>query len=578
MVILLSLTCVILVFGLLASQKELSTTKAQSEKFQNELLSSRATHSNLRKTIENLQAQIKKLQKWSQYVDAEAQAQEMITKARQTYNEIVEHGKKEIQTSQEQANEILTQAQNQRETIIKNAEQYGYQQIAQAKQYATGIVQQANEQLEKANGVFGDAVASRDQALLELNSYKAAISGIRRQIEGYGSEYLVSADSLIDWMAEEFGNTDVGKATKTLRSKIKNAITQNEAAECDYAENYRRDVAKRFVTDAFWGKVESVMAKVKKNNFGILQQEIQDSYYIINTNGQAFRNARITHDFLVDCVQQVKLMSALNELKEQQKEEQRAIKEKMREEEKAQKEIEKAMKDAAKKEAELQKEMEREQAIIRQAQEEMRRKMEAAGEEQRAALQAEFEAVQRKHQQDLEILNQKLSEAEAKNQRALSMAQQTRAGNVYIISNIGSFGENIYKIGMTRRLEPLDRVKELGDASVPFSFDVHAMIYSEDAPALETALHKKFALSQVNKVNHRKEFFCVSIADLRKELDSMGVETTWTMLAEAHEYYETKSIEKSFEEDPAAKFAWINRQFILSMQDTQSEEESEEDS
>lgn len=86
----------------------------------------------------------------------------------------------------------------------------------------------------------------------------------------------------------------------------------------------------------------------------------------------------------------------------------------------------------------------------------------------------------------IEELNKKLAEVEAKKERALSMAQQTRSGHVYIISNIGSFGENVYKIGMTRRLEPLDRIRELADASVPFLFDVHAMIlHSKDAPKLE---------------------------------------------------------------------------------------------
>ncbi len=86
------------------------------------------------------------------------------------------------------------------------------------------------------------------------------------------------------------------------------------------------------------------------------------------------------------------------------------------------------------------------------------------------------------------------------------MAQQTRSGHVYIISNIGSFGEDVYKIGMTRRLEPLDRVRELGDASVPFSFDVHAMIYSDDAPSLENHLHKVFNENRSIKLTHEKSF------------------------------------------------------------------------
>jgi hypothetical protein len=104
-------------------------------------------------------------------------------------------------------------------------------------------------------------------------------------------------------------------------------------------------------------------------------------------------------------------------------------------------------------------------------------------------------------------LNQRLLEAESKNQRALSMAQQIRSGHVYIVSNVGSFGEEVFKIGMTRRLEPLDRIRELGDASVPFELDIHAMIRSEDAPKLERMLHERFDDLRINKVNYKKEFF-----------------------------------------------------------------------
>ena len=85
--------------------------------------------------------------------------------------------------------------------------------------------------------------------------------------------------------------------------------------------------------------------------------------------------------------------------------------------------------------------------------------------------------------------------------------QNARAGYVYVISNIGAFGEGVFKIGMTRRLEPLDRVDELGDASVPFRFDVHALVFSDNAPALEAKLHSHFAVGRLNKVNGRKEFF-----------------------------------------------------------------------
>jgi hypothetical protein len=145
----------------------------------------------------------------------------------------------------------------------------------------------------------------------------------------------------------------------------------------------------------------------------------------------------------------------------------------------------------------------------------------------------------------------------------LSMAQQTKRGHVYVISNIGSFGENVYKIGMTRRRDPLDRVRELGDSSVPFDFDVHAMITSDDAPTLEKQLHKHFVLNQVNKVNHRKEFFRATIAEIREELEKLGLQAQWTLVAEATEYRETLAIEKLISSSAEKREAWINRQLLL---------------
>ncbi len=94
--------------------------------------------------------------------------------------------------------------------------------------------------------------------------------------------------------------------------------------------------------------------------------------------------------------------------------------------------------------------------------------------------------------------------------------KNAKAGYVYVISNLGAFGEGVFKIGMTRRLEPMDRVDELGDASVPFDFDVHALVFSENAPALEAKLHERFARTRLNKVNGRKEFFRADIVDIEE--------------------------------------------------------------
>lgn len=120
-----------------------------------------------------------------------------------------------------------------------------------------------------------------------------------------------------------------------------------------------------------------------------------------------------------------------------------------------------------------------------------------------------------------------LQRAEERRERAISMAQQTRCGYVYIISNIGSFGEGVFKIGLTRRIDPMDRVRELGDASVPFPFDVHTFIYSEDAPALEAALHRAFEDRKVNSANWRKEYFRVSLDEIRSEVERQGFFCEW---------------------------------------------------
>ena len=136
-------------------------------------------------------------------------------------------------------------------------------------------------------------------------------------------------------------------------------------------------------------------------------------------------------------------------------------------------------------------------------------------------------------------LEEQLAAAHEKTERAQAMAEKTKSGFVYVISNIGSFGEDVVKIGLTRRLDPLDRVKELGDASVPFLFDTHAMIYSEEAPALEAALHSEFDDRRINAANMRKEFFRVSIEEVEEAVQRLAPDAEFFKDTEAQEYRET---------------------------------------
>lgn len=137
-----------------------------------------------------------------------------------------------------------------------------------------------------------------------------------------------------------------------------------------------------------------------------------------------------------------------------------------------------------------------------------------------------------------------LAEAHATSERARAMAEMTKSGYVYIISNVGSFGEDVVKIGLTRRLEPDDRVRELGDASVPFGFDTHAMIYSDEAPALESALHKEFADRRVNASNMRKEFFRVGLEEVEEAVKCLAPSASFFSDREAQEWHETLSRRK----------------------------------
>lgn len=141
-------------------------------------------------------------------------------------------------------------------------------------------------------------------------------------------------------------------------------------------------------------------------------------------------------------------------------------------------------------------------------------------------------------------LEDKLKGLEADKEDVLNREQNTRAGFVYIISNIGSFGEQVYKIGMTRRLEPMERIEELSSASVPFKFDVHALIFSEDAPALEAVLHQTFRDNQVNKVNPRKEFFKVDLEEIKRIVrENHNATVQFIDVPEAEEYRETLRLE-----------------------------------
>ena len=279
---------------------------------------------------------------------------------------------------------------------------------------------------------------------------------------------------------------------------------------------------KKLMLYAFNGECDALIAKVKWNNAAKITERMSKAYENINKLGVT-QNVQITITFLDLKKKELALTYEYEQKKYEEKEEQRRIREQMREEEKAQKELERAQKEAEDEERRFEKALDRAKAELGNA----------------SAVQ-----VEELNAQVLE-LEQKLQEAHDRKERAIALAQLTKVGHIYIISNIGSFGEDVYKIGMTRRLDPLDRVKELGDASVPFQFDIHAIIYSENAPQLESELHQQFANNRLNRINTKKEFFKVTLPEIEAFVHKHSdAKIQFTKLAEAKEYRETLSLLK----------------------------------
>lgn len=504
--------------------------------------------SELRIEIAKVESENARLSKWQVVEDADDKAKELLSAARDE----LEKANIQAKQSASESAQVIALAKDEAVAIASEARRKARELRDEATKVLDSATVQAGRIIDTANKNAEEIAGSAYEAMKNADQFEKTVKAMKNIIEGYGDEYLRPGHSMLDDLAEECGFAEAGVELKNARERSKLMVRNATAATCEYVEARRKDTAINFVVDAFNGKVDSILSRVKNDNAGKLEQEIKDAFTLVNHNGKAFREARISPEYLSSRIDELKWAAVAQQLKLEEKEEQRRIKEQIREEEKARRDYERAIRESAK-----------EEDIIRKAMEKAQVQIARASEEQKA-----------KYEKQLVELTERLKIAEDKNQRALSMAQQTKRGYVYIISNIGSFGEHVYKIGLTRRLEPLDRVRELGDSSVPFEFDVHALIFSENAPALENQLHKHFVLMQMNKVNYRKEFFKVDLVHIKDEVEKFGLNAQWTMVARAQEYHESMAIEKAIKEDPIKRDAWINRQLLLEPVSKLEDEES----
>lgn len=417
---------------------------------------------------------------------------------------ILKKSKSIVSNAESKATKLITSAEQKKEELLIEAEQgvipfhERIERLKAADKEITSRLKQSREIIEditdKSCAHAANIELITEEDLLSSQSYQED----RKEVKNKLKKLAVNA---IDGVRGSNSNVNIGKFVSI-------------SAKADMA-------GALLLTTA-----EMLSSRTTANNGHQSLEKLAESIIATEALIKCFDSrATINEEFRGLLLNRLEIEIHFKKAKQLAKEEQRELREQEREEKKAIQEAER-----------IQKEAEKEEQIKLEAIAELEKQMAAQSESERAA-----------HQEELSLLKAELEEAHQKFERARSRAQETKKGHVYIISNVGSFGEDVLKIGMTRRMEPMDRVKELGDASVPFTFDVHALIESDDAPDLESALHKVFDGRRVNKVNRRKEYFNVSIDDIEKELEKLEINALINKIASADEYYQSiKLANKTF--------------------------------
>lgn len=335
----------------------------------------------------------------------------------------------------------------------------------------------------------------------EINELNSTIKGLKKSIITFSDEILVQDFGLYE-PRYSFLNADSYKAELTNIRNMQKAMIKDGSAvsgSADWQVNGSVVRGRKMIKDmqklllrAFNSECDEIINKVKYNNFDSSVKKMERSFNAIAKLGVTMAIS-ITSDYYDLKIQELQLALEYQIQKQREKEEKAELRAQQREEARLQKELK-----------EQRKNIDKERKHYEQALSNINKQLSSSSDEDTEDLNKKKE----------EII-QSLSDIDTKIKNIDYREANQKAGYVYVISNIGSFGEGIYKIGMTRRLNPQERVDELGDASVPFKFDIHAMIFSEDATALEAKLHKAFEDRKLNLVNQRREFFKVSLDEIK---------------------------------------------------------------
>ena len=380
------------------------------------------------------------------------------------------------------------------------------------------IIKIRENDMDKLSARRDILIKSVNEIEKEYEDKKKELEEVKQLIE---SEYTLEEVDLNTLPKYDFANSSLCKdELERIREKAKEMVRNNTAVICktDWTVNGSISKGRKMINDkikmnlkSFNNGCDYIISSMKYSTYNSSLNKINKLFNDINRLSTT-NDIEITKDYLNLKVEELNLAFAYAELKEEEKEEQRRIREQMREEAKRQSELEEKRKTINKEQQHYENELKR--ALERNRDAELIRK-----------------------------LRERIAELENSKKDVDKLEATVKAGYVYIISNEGSFGENCYKIGTTRRLNPLDRVDELGNASVPFRFDVHALIFSEDCFELESKLHKIFDSKRVNKINKRKEFFNVTLDEIVEVVNNqLGLNVEFTLEAIAKEYRESKAM------------------------------------
>lgn len=404
-----------------------------------------------------------------------------------------------------------------------------YKEIIEKEENTTKSEKENIKLLQEKENKIQQDIENKNEELKELN----------KKIEEKQEIYIELDDAILlqnfDLYEPQYNfmNSQMYKdKLNEIREKQKKMIKNNKAAICEKKWSIEGSIekGKKFTDDnikqilkTFNIECENVISKVKFNNFESSKKRIQKSFNSLNKLNY-INQIKIEQEFLNLKMDELRLAYEYSRKVQEEKEEIRQKRELQREEQKAIKELEE-------KRIELEKEKKHYSNVLESVNKQI---LEETQEERKNLL------IEKRQQ-----IENNISEVQKAIRDVDYRQANQRAGYVYIISNIGSFGENIYKIGMTRRLDPQDRVDELGDASVPFKFDVHAFIFSDDAPRLEATLHKAFEDKKVNMINGRKEFFNVSLEEIEKVVKENHDKTVeFKYIPDAEQYRESCKIKQ----------------------------------